>query len=105
LSLKVVIQHHENHDGSGYPYGIGGSDIHMFGSISRIIDVYDAMTTNRSYAKAKRPFAVLVEMKETMSNCFNEELLREFVCFLGPKDSRSEIREEDELYSTAYAVN
>jgi HD-GYP domain-containing protein (c-di-GMP phosphodiesterase class II) len=69
------------------------------------MDVYDAMTTNRSYAKAKRPFAVLVEMKETMSNCFNEELLREFVCFLGPKDSRSEIREEDELYSTAYAVN
>jgi len=105
LSLKVVIQHHENHDGSGYPYGIGGSDIHMFGSISRIIDVYDAMTTNRSYAKAKRPFAVLAEMKNKMSHCFNEELLREFICFLGPKESRSEIREEDELYSTAYAVN
>ena len=105
LSLKVVIQHHENQDGSGYPYGIGGSDIHLFGSIARIIDVYDAMTTNRSYAKAKRPFAVLAEMKNKMSHCFNEELLREFICFLGPKESRSEIREEDELYSTAYAVN
>ena len=105
LSLKVLIQHHENQDGSGYPYGIGGSEIHLFGSIARIIDVYDAMTTNRSYAKAKRPFAVLAEMKNKMSHCFNEELLREFICFLGPKESRLEIREEDELYSTAYAVN
>ena len=104
-SLKVVIQHHENHDGSGYPYGIEGSDIHLFGSIARIIDVYDAMTTNRSYAKAKRPFAVLAEMKNNMSNCFNGELLREFICFLGPKEMRTEIRAEDTLYSPAYAAN
>ncbi len=104
-TLKVVIQHHENQDGSGYPYGIGGSEIHLFGSISRIIDVYDAMTTNRSYAKAGRPFAVLAEMKDQMSNCFNEELLREFICFLGPKDERKEIREGDTLYSTAYTGN
>jgi HD-GYP domain-containing protein (c-di-GMP phosphodiesterase class II) len=104
-TLKVVIQHHENQDGTGYPYGIGGSDIHLFGSISRIIDVYDAMTSDRPYAKAKRPFAVLAEMKDKMSNCFNKELLREFICFLGPKDPRLEIRAEDKLYSTAYATN
>ncbi|MBC8553516.1 MAG: HD domain-containing protein [Candidatus Brocadiales bacterium] len=104
-SLKIVIQHHENQDGTGYPYGIEGSDIHLFGSIARIIDVYDAMTSNRSYAKAKRPFAVLAEMKEKMSNCFNEELLKEFISFLGPKDPRMEIRAEDKLYSTAYATN
>ncbi|MDP6925005.1 MAG: hypothetical protein R2568_01880 [Candidatus Scalindua sp.] len=40
-----------------------------------------------------------------MSNCFNEELLKEFVCFLGPKDYRTEIRAEDSLYSNAYTVN
>ena len=105
LSLKVLIQHHENQDGSGYPYGIGGSEIHLFGSIARIIDVYDAMTTERSYAKAKRPFSVLAEMKDKMGNCFNEELLREFICFLGPKESRTEIRAEDSLYSNAYATS
>jgi len=104
-SLKVVIQHHENQDGSGYPYGIGGNEIHLFGSIARIIDVYDAMTTERSYAKAKRPFSVLAEMREKMSGCFNEELLKEFICFLGPKDTRTEIRSEDSLYSSAYAAN
>ena len=69
-SLKVIIQHHEDYDGNGYPSKIGGNDIHLFGRITRIIDVYDAMTTNRVYAGAKRPFTALMEMKEKMSNCF-----------------------------------
>jgi len=97
LCLKIVAQHHENHDGTGYPYGLGGSDIHLFGSISRIVDVYDAMTTHRPYAEAKRPFAALAEMKETMSDCFNEELLKEFICFLGARDSRKKHRADDTL--------
>lgn len=97
LCLKIVAQHHENHDGTGYPYRLGGSDIHLFGSISRIIDVYDAMTSNRSYAVAKRPFAALAEMKAEMSNCFNEELLKEFICFLGARDPRKKIRTNDTL--------
>ena len=100
LCLKIVAQHHENHDGTGYPYGLGGSNIHLFGSISRIIDVYDAMTTNRSYAAAKRPFAVLAEMKTEMSNCFNEELLKEFIYFLGARDPRNKFRAADTLITS-----
>ncbi len=99
LSLKVIIQHHENNDGTGYPYGIGGSDIHLLGHISRIIDTYDAMTTNRSYAFAGKPFAVLAEMKNKMSNCFNAELLREFICFLGPKELRKKTGTKNISYS------
>ncbi|GAX60832.1 hypothetical protein SCALIN_C14_0098 [Candidatus Scalindua japonica] len=89
LSLKVVIQHHENHDGTGYPYGIGEGDIHLFGSISRIVDAYDAMTSNKGYADAMTPFAALAEMKSKKENFFNKELLKEFICFLGPKDSHN----------------
>ncbi len=88
LSLKIVIQHHENYDGSGYPYGMKGDEIHLYGRIARIIDAYDAMTSKRSYAEAMRPFAVLSEMKKKMSGCFDKELLSEFICFLGPKDPR-----------------
>jgi HD-GYP domain-containing protein (c-di-GMP phosphodiesterase class II) len=99
LSLKIVIQHHENYDGSGYPYGIKGDEIHLFGRIARIIDAYDAMTSKRSYAEAMRPFAVLAEMKNKMPGCFDEELLREFVYFLGPKDQRKKRRSGDKLYS------
>jgi HD-GYP domain-containing protein (c-di-GMP phosphodiesterase class II) len=66
--------------------------------MARIVDVYDAMTSNRSYAAAKRPFAVLAEMKQKMSNCFDGELLKEFICFLGPKDERGKQRKSDKVY-------
>ncbi len=99
LSLKIVMQHHENNDGTGYPYGIGDSDIHLLGHISRIIDAYDAMTTERHYAFAGNPFAVLSEMKNKMLNCFNAELLREFICFLGPKSLRKKSEVKDISYS------
>ncbi len=95
----TTIQHHENYDGTGYPYGLSKDEIHLCGKIARIIDVYDALTTHRSYAKAIRPFAALMEMKEKMLNCFDEELFKEFICFLGHYDPRRKHRNEDKLYS------
>lgn len=87
-SLKVVVQHHENYDGTGYPHGIGGNEIDLYGRLSRIIDVYDAITTKRCYAGAMNPFTALSEMGGSMVKCFDKELFKEFVCFLGPKGSQ-----------------
>lgn len=87
-SLKVVMQHHENYDGTGYPHGIGGNEIDLYGRLSRIIDVYDAITTKRCYAGAMNPLTALKEMGESMGNCFDMELFKEFVCFLLPKGSQ-----------------
>jgi putative nucleotidyltransferase with HDIG domain len=89
----ITIQHHENDDGTGYPHGLKKDEIHLSGKIARIIDVYDALTTKRSYADAVRPFAALVEMKKKMSNCFDNELLIEFIRFLGPYDPRKKPRQ------------
>lgn len=95
----ITLQHHENYDGTGYPYELKKEEIHICGRIARIIDVYDALTANRPYAKAIRPFAALVEMKEKMLNCFDEELFKEFIHFLGPYDPRRKApREDDTLY-------
>jgi len=44
--------HHERWDGSGYPYGLKGTDIPLHGRIMAIVDVYDALTTERPYKKA-----------------------------------------------------
>jgi HD-GYP domain-containing protein (c-di-GMP phosphodiesterase class II) len=96
----ITLQHHENYDGTGYPYGLKKEEIHTCGKIARIIDVYDALTTNRPYARAIRPFAALTEMKETMLNCFDKELFKEFIRFLGPYDPREKTpRKDDRLYS------
>lgn len=97
-ALKVVIQHHENCDGTGYPYGIGSKELHLNGKISRIVDVYDALTTRRIYRTASQPFPTLVEMKEIMHNCFDTELLNEFVQLLGPFEKRKNQRDADVLY-------
>ncbi len=88
----ITLQHHENYDGTGYPRGLKGDEILRCGKVARIIDVYDALTTDRPYAKAIRPFAALVEMKEKMPNCFDNELLIEFIRFLGPYDPRKNSR-------------
>ena len=47
----------------------------------------------------KRPFAALAEMKTEMPGCFNEELLKEFIGFLGAKDPRHKLRADDILYT------
>jgi len=94
----ITLQHHENDDGSGYPYGLKKDEITLSGKIARIIDVYDALTTKRSYADAIRPFAALAEMKEKMSNCFDKELFIAFIRFFGPYDPRRKPRLKDELY-------
>lgn len=93
----ITLQHHENYDGSGYPYGLKKYEIHLCGKIARIIDVYDALTSKRPYSDEIRPFKALVEMKEKMLNCFDKQLFIDFVHFLGPYDPREEQRKFDKL--------
>ena len=95
----VTLQHHENDDGSGYPYGLKKDEIQLCGKIARIIDVYDALTAKRSYKGALRPFAAIIEMKGGMPHCFDTGLFKEFIRFLGPYDPRKKQRENDKLYS------
>ncbi len=95
----ITLQHHENYDGSGYPHGLKKEEILTCGKIARLIDVYEALTANRPYAEATRPFAALVEMKKNMPNCFDEELFKKFIRFLGPYDPRGKRRKDDKLHS------
>lgn len=48
---KIVEQHHEHEDGTGYPNGLGEKEICIEAKTLRIVDVYDALTSNRSYRK------------------------------------------------------
>ncbi len=98
----IILQHHENDDGSGYPYGLKKDEIHPCGKIARVIDVYEALTAERSYKEALRPFAALKEMKERMFHCFDTELFKEFIHFLGPYDPRRKVRSSNsKLYTTS----
>lgn len=48
----IAHQHHEKWDGSGYPQGLKGEEIHLFGRIVALADVFDALTHERKYKKA-----------------------------------------------------
>lgn len=55
IILDVVEQHHERIDGTGYPYGLKGNSITKYGKIACICDVYDALSSDRSYRKKAAP--------------------------------------------------
>lgn len=50
--LMMVYQHHERHDGSGYPAGVVGKEIHPWARVCAVVDVFDALTCQRPYRRA-----------------------------------------------------
>jgi len=82
-SLYAVSQHHEREDGGGYPDGLHGNNIHGFGKIAKIVDVYDALTTNRPYSEARKPLYALTVMGREMKGSFSLRHLKYFIRFLG----------------------
>lgn len=60
-SMPAIAQHHERISGKGYPFGI--KDMHLFGKIVAVADTFDAMTTNRPYAKARSSFEAILIIK------------------------------------------
>jgi len=87
---EPVAQHHEKLTGIGYPYGLKGDQISMFGRISSVVDIYDALTTERSYKKALSPFEALSFLSKTQKD-YDSNLLTQFILMLG-KQIEKEIR-------------
>lgn len=82
--VDMAHHHHERFKGNGYPDGLVGEEISLFSRICKIMDVYDALTTRRSYKKALAPFAAINLMGKQMADEFDLEIFRNFVQCLGP---------------------
>ena len=81
-SFNAVMHHHEKLTGKGYPCGLSGKEISLFGRISAIADCYDALTTRRPYKVAYTPFyALMIISRDTKD--YDCDLLRTFVKMLG----------------------
>jgi putative nucleotidyltransferase with HDIG domain len=68
--LSVVELHHENHDGSGYPYGMAGQDVPIEARIVHIADSFDAMTSTRSYRPGLSLRAAITEIEKNAGSQF-----------------------------------
>lgn len=82
-SAIVAAQHHEKYDGTGYPKGLKGEDIHIFGRIVALADVFDALLTKRSYKEEWRINQVLKYVSDESGKHFDPKLVDLFVDHFG----------------------
>ncbi len=82
-SLRMVYQHHENLDGTGYPRGLREEDIPDQCRLIRILDAYDALTSTRSFRKAAAPWEAVQIIYREMDGQVCARLLKVVVTFLG----------------------
>jgi putative two-component system response regulator len=79
----IVRHHHERSDGSGYPDGLQGDDIPLLAQIVGIVDVYDAVTTPRSYQQAKSTdAAVEILRRQVVQGWRRHDLAEEFITMI-----------------------
>ena len=76
--IPIIVHHHENWDGSGYPDKRKGDDIPLISQIILIVDSYYAMISDRPYRKAYSKEEAIAEIESLAGKKYSEELVREF---------------------------
>ena len=79
LILDGIRHHHEKLDGSGYPDGLSGKAITLFARIIGVCDVFDALSTKRSYKDRMSSYDTLMLMKKTMQHHLDMEIVDAFI--------------------------
>jgi len=81
-ALNIALYHHENYDGTGYPFGLKGKEIPIDAHIVKLIDIYDALRSSRPYKKGfthEEALKIILEGDgRTSPQHFSPELLRIF---------------------------
>jgi len=75
----VLLQHHERLDGSGYPSGLMGDQVHLPGRICAITDIFDAMTSSRSHKEPLSSFEAALYIRDQMSGQLDQKLVTLFI--------------------------
>lgn len=83
IALEVTGQHHERFDGTGYPRKLAGEQISLYGQMAAIVDVYDAISSERVYHKGMSPTQALKKLLEWSSHHFDPKLVQSFIRAIG----------------------
>jgi len=81
--LDIVKHHHERLNGKGYPSQLSGENINMMTRIVAVVDVYDAITSDRCYHDGISPYEALANMYEWAKKDFGKEMIEKFIKCLG----------------------
>ncbi|HWP96604.1 MAG TPA: diguanylate cyclase [Syntrophomonadaceae bacterium] len=77
--VPIILHHHENFDGSGYPAGLQGKEIPILARIIRVTDSYDSMISHRPYKQNLSILAAIEELKANAGTQFDPELVSHFL--------------------------
>ena len=80
---ELARLHHERQDGTGYPRGLKGDQIGLYGSIAAIADTFDALTAQRPYAEALSPSSALSYLYKERGTGYHGELVEQFIQCVG----------------------
>jgi HD-GYP domain-containing protein (c-di-GMP phosphodiesterase class II) len=79
----LCLLHHERQDGTGYPKGLKGNQIGLYGSMAAIADTFDALTAVRPYAEPLSPSSALSYLYKERGTGFHGELVEQFIQCVG----------------------
>lgn len=82
-TAEIVLHHHLRHDGTGYPELPAGREPHPHGQIVALADCYDALTTTRSYQKARHPSEAVRMLRRLAGKAYEPEMTRAFIDMIG----------------------
>jgi putative two-component system response regulator len=79
IVLRIARSHHERIDGTGFPDGLGGTDIPIEARIVAVVDAFDAMTTNRAYRPSRPAEHAIQELRRCAGVHFDTEVVEAFL--------------------------
>lgn len=82
-AIAIATQHHEMMNGSGYPLGLKGDEIHPYARMTAVADVYDALTAKRVYKPGMPMYQALLRIIKNRGTEFDDQVVEGFIKVLG----------------------
>ncbi|MCK5673262.1 MAG: response regulator [Spirochaetales bacterium] len=100
-ALDIIRHHHEKMDGSSYPDGLSGDAISVNSRILSIVDIYDALTSDRPYRKSMDKEYAITILKESASNNLLDKKIVDILIKL-IKDGKNKLRRKDDSFDNKH---
>lgn len=94
-ALNGILQHHERYDGKGYPNGLKGEEMCIFGRIMCVADAFDAMTSDRPYRKGMKVEDAMAELERCKGTQFDPDIVDMFLFLM---DGEKKIQYDNTVY-------